>query len=266
MHTGRRSHCATIRSSTSGSRRSDGSQKTRHSTRPGRAKEAYYHWKSPELLEANSSGLVPTLVEKWSNKAITESINCIQYVDELAQARGSSAPAPLLPADPAERSRNRLWAERVNKRCCSPYYGVLVRTDDAGRREAHASLLAGLREFSAELVAGGGGGPFFNGKHTGLVDLTLLPWAWRFYVLPHYRGADFDIPKTDDLAPFHAYLEAMLAQPYVQETLPDSGRYLEHIAKYATSSARSKVANAVRRGVAAHDLDDELDGESGAEL
>jgi hypothetical protein len=36
----------------------------------------------------------------------------------------------------------------------------------------------------------------------------------------------------------------------VQRTLPDKERYLEHIGKYADGSARSKVANAVRRGVA----------------
>jgi glutathione S-transferase len=45
----------------------------------------------------------------------------------------------------------------------------------------------------------------------------------------------------------------------VQRTLPDKDRYLEHIKKYADGSARSKVANAVRRGVAAHEFDDDKD-------
>jgi ABC-type glycerol-3-phosphate transport system permease component len=45
----------------------------------------------------------------------------------------------------------------------------------------------------------------------------------------------------------------------VKRTLPDKERYLQHIAKYADSSARSKVANAVRRGAAAHEIDDEKD-------
>ena len=36
-------------------------------------------------------------------------------------------------------------------------------------------------------------------------------------------------------------------------------RYLEHIQKYADGSARSKVGNAVRRGVAAHEFDDIID-------
>ena len=45
----------------------------------------------------------------------------------------------------------------------------------------------------------------------------------------------------------------------VKRTLPDKNEYLEHIYKYADGSARSKVANAVRRGVSAHELDDKLD-------
>ena len=45
----------------------------------------------------------------------------------------------------------------------------------------------------------------------------------------------------------------------VRRTLPDRDRYLEHIGKYADSSARSKVANAVRRGVAAHEIEDDKD-------
>jgi glutathione S-transferase len=45
----------------------------------------------------------------------------------------------------------------------------------------------------------------------------------------------------------------------VKKTLPGKERYLEHIKKYADGSARSKVANAVRRGVTAHEIDDEKD-------
>jgi glutathione S-transferase len=51
----------------------------------------------------------------------------------------------------------------------------------------------------------------------------------------------------------------MLSLPPVQRTLPDPDRYLDHILKYADGSARSKVANAVRRGAAAHELDDAKD-------
>ena len=87
----------------------------------------------------------------------------------------------------------------------------------------------------------------------------MLPWAYRFYVFEHYRGPDFIIPQTNELEPYHEWYETVTSLESVQRTLPDKDRYLDHIMKYADGSARSKVANAVRRGVAAHELDDEKD-------
>lgn len=91
------------------------------------------------------------------------------------------------------------------------------------------------------------------------VDLTLIPWAYRYYVFESYRGPDFAIPHTKELEPYHEWYDHVMNLPSVQVTLPDKNRYLDHIGKYADGSARSKVANAVRRGAAAHELDDEKD-------
>jgi len=90
-------------------------------------------------------------------------------------------------------------------------------------------------------------------------DLALIPWAYRYYVFEHYRGPDFKIPQTQEMEPYHEWFDHVMNLESVKRTLPDKDRYLEHICKYADGSARSKVANAVRRGVAAHDFDDEKD-------
>jgi glutathione S-transferase len=83
------------------------------------------------------------------------------------------------------------------------------------------------------------------------VDLTLLPWAYRYYVFEHYRGPDYAIPTNrSSLDKYHEWFDYVLSLDSVRRTLPDKDRYLEHIGKYADGSARSKVANAVRRGVA----------------
>ena len=86
----------------------------------------WYHWKSPALLKANPQGMVPTLLEPASGRAVTESIVCIEFIDELAQANGSQAPT-LLPSDPFERARARVAADRMNKTVTSSYYRCLVR-------------------------------------------------------------------------------------------------------------------------------------------
>ena len=47
--------------------------------------------KSPALLAANPLGMVPTLLDETTGKAVGESLVCIQLIDEIAAANGGSA-------------------------------------------------------------------------------------------------------------------------------------------------------------------------------
>lgn len=230
----------------------------------GTGKEWWYHWKADELKRVNPSALVPTLIpvdfksgESDESKAVYESLVTIDFVDEISGAVGKDR---LVPSDPYEAARCRIWADKVNKECCSPYYGVLVRKDEAERKEHFDILIKGLSAFSDELVKTDGP-TFLAGGQLSNVDLALLPWAFRFYVFEHYRGDDYVISadRYPQLQPYLEWLDYVLSLDCVKRTLPDKEDYLIHIGKYADSSARSKVANAVRRGVAAHELDDDKD-------
>jgi glutathione S-transferase len=229
----------------------------------GTGREWYYHWKADELKRVNPSELVPTLVpidprtgEADESRAVWESLIAVDYVDAVSGATGRDRLNPQ--DDPYEAARCRLWAEKVNRECCSPYYGVLVRKDAKERREHFDQLLSGLKRFSDELKKTSG--PLFLAENQlSNVDVALIPWAYRYYVFEHYRGPAFVIPETTELEPYHEWYDAVMALDSVQRTLPDKDRYLDHIQKYADGSARSKVANAVRRGVAAHEFDDEKD-------
>jgi glutathione S-transferase len=180
---------------------------------------------------------------------------------------------------------------------------VLVRSDPAERLEAFARLLDGLRAFAKQGRANNallveqpgpgstpgrdaqpGGGFWGGGSSLGYVDCALLPYAYRLYVLEHYRGPAFAVPRpppgtagdagqqgrSTDAADeevalwawYHAWLAKCAALPHVKRTLPDQARYLAHVQKYAEGLARSKVGNAVRRGADAHAYDDKLDGDS----
>ena len=122
--------------------------------------------------------------------------------------------------------------------------------------EHFQKLVEGLTAFSKELKKTSGP-TFLANAQLSSVDLALIPWAFRYYVLEHYRGPEYKIPE--DLSAYHEWYDHVMNLDSVKRTLPDKDRYLEHIFKYADGSARSKVANAVRRGVAAHELDDEKD-------
>lgn len=136
--------------------------------------------------------------------------------------------------------------------------GVLVRKLDDERWEHFEKLLHGLCNFSKELEKTPGPTFLADGQLSN-VDLTLIPWAFRYYVLSHYRGPSYTIPISSDFAAYHRWYDHVMNLDSVKRTLPDKDKYLEHIFKYADGSARSKVANAVRRGVSAHELDDEKD-------
>jgi len=229
----------------------------------GTGKEWWYHWKAEELKRTNPSALVPTLIPVDTNtgapdesKVVYESIVCIDFIDQISKAVGKDR---LVPEDAYEQARCRVWAEKVNRECCSPYYGVLVRKKPEEQMEHFEKLLDGLRSFSSELEKTEG--PLFlEDNQLSNVDLTILPWAFRYYVFEHYRGEQFVLPKDDpSLKAYFDWYKHVINLDAVKRTLPDEDRYLIHIGKYADSSARSKVANAVRRGVAAHELDDKID-------
>lgn len=228
--------------------------------------ENWYHFKAPELIKHNPLGMVPTLVSEATfsgdttlgpmQPPVTESLVCIEFVDELANG-GTSA---IMPKCPYERARHRVAADRVNTQICSKYYHVLVRQDEGEQRAGFEQLLNGIAQFAGECT-GPDGGVFFAGKQTpGLVDYALFPWAHRLPVFEHYRGDDFAIPNnTPALMKYHEWLAAMTELPHVKKTCPNWDDYLAHIGRYADGSARSKVANAVRDGRDAHQYDDVKD-------
>lgn len=224
-------------------------------------REVPYHWiealdwhpngeykKHPTLLEKNPDGLIPTIFNE-SEGVVTESILCVQFVDEIP------APGPrLLPTDAFGRARARVEADWVNRRLCSPYYAVLVRKDWDERRSAFAGFLTELRRFCNELRQSGG--PFFFGDELSIVDIVFIPYACRLYALEHYRGPDFAVPRDDpDFEPFHRWCDAAFALPSVASTIPERQRYIDHVKKYADGVAKSKVGDAVRAGRTAHELE-----------
>jgi glutathione S-transferase len=115
----------------------------------GTGKEWYYHWKADELKRVNPSALVPTLIPLVlttttmdgttttttaataaathtdaiietpdESKAVFESLVAVDYIDAVSGATGQDR---LNPEDPFLVARCRIWAEKVNRDCCSPY-------------------------------------------------------------------------------------------------------------------------------------------------
>jgi glutathione S-transferase len=114
----------------------------------GSGHEWWYHWKAEELKRACPGALVPTLIPIDENtgkpdesKSVYESIITIEYIDAVSGATGKDR---LISEDPFFAARARIWADKVNRECCSTYYGILVRKEETERRENFKHLVKGL--------------------------------------------------------------------------------------------------------------------------
>jgi glutathione S-transferase len=95
----------------------------------GNSHEWHYHWKADELKRANPSALVPTVIpiittadgaaEPDESRAVYESVVVVEYVDAES---GADPRDRLVPSnDPYQAARCRIWTDKVNRECCSPY-------------------------------------------------------------------------------------------------------------------------------------------------
>lgn len=126
----------------------------------------------------------------------------------------------LVSEDLYEAARARVWADRVNRECCSPYYTILVRTEDEDRRTGYETLLAGLRAFSAEL-AKTPGPTFLAEGQLSTVDIALIPWAYRFYVFDTYRGPTYSLSRDDpNLENYWQWFDHVMNLPQVASQSP----------------------------------------------
>jgi glutathione S-transferase len=96
--------------------------------------EWYYHWKADELVRVNPSALVPTIIpldtmtnQPLEHQAVYESLVCVDYIDHIVRATsvndvgGKSKLTQIVPDDSYDMARCRIWADKVNRECCSPY-------------------------------------------------------------------------------------------------------------------------------------------------
>lgn len=112
------------------------------------------------LYEKNPLGKVPVLEE--GDFILPESRVIMEYLEERY-------PDPLLlPSDPVERARVRLWFERFDA-FSSPYYRVVF---EGGPVE---ELEAALTKLDTALSAS----PYLVGSRYSLADIAYVPWIIR---------------------------------------------------------------------------------------
>ncbi|GAB7353884.1 hypothetical protein MBLNU459_g4239t1 [Dothideomycetes sp. NU459] len=206
-----------------------------------------YH-KPESLLKLNPRGLVPTL--QYDNKPLFESTVICEFLEEAYPDHGPR----LLPQDPYERARTRIWTDFCTSRIIPAFHRFLQfqpASDTQGLEEARKEFLGHLKEFTKEMDTDG---PYFLGSEVSLIDLVVAPWAIRLWVFDHYKNG-LGIPEEgkggDDEATwarFQKWRKAVESRPSVRETTSEKEYYLPIYQRYADDKAQSELAKATRKG------------------
>ncbi|QMW43387.1 hypothetical protein G4B11_006757 [Aspergillus flavus] len=219
-----------------------------------------YH-KPQSLLSLNPRGLVPTLsclVKDGGVRAAKPLYESTVILEYLEEAYPDSSPR-LLPVDPYDRARVRIWIDYVTSRIIPAFHRFLQYQPKAGGEDPTAGLerlrqefLGHLKEWTREMHVDG---PFFLGDQITLPDLVLAPWAVRLWVFDEYKSGGLGIPAggnggEDELVwqRWRKWLKAVEDRRSVRETTSEKGYYLPVYKRYADNVAQSELAKATREG------------------
>lgn len=213
--------------------------------------------KPDSLLSLNPRGLVPTLscpIEPHP-RPLYESTVILEYLEEAYPLHTFH----LLPQDPYERARARIWIDYVTSRIIPSFHrslqyqpaeGIDLKNDeglDKNRREFLSHLKAWTKEMHPE-------GPFFLGPEISLPDLVLAPWAVRLWVFDEFKRG-LGIPVQGDggsdektWSRWRKWLAAVEDRKSVKETTSEKEYYLPIYKHYADNAAQSELAKATRAG------------------
>ncbi|KAJ5833086.1 Glutathione S-transferase/chloride channel C-terminal [Penicillium riverlandense] len=143
--------------------------------------------KPDSLLALNPRGLVPTLScpTSPSPRPLYESTVILEYLEDAYPGHGPR----LLPTDPYERARARIWIDYVTSRIIPAFHRFLqyqpTGPQDGGLDRARQEFLNHLKVWTKEMHSTG---PFFLGQELSAPDLVLAPWAVRLWVFDEFKG------------------------------------------------------------------------------
>ncbi|OAQ74890.1 glutathione-S-transferase theta, GST [Purpureocillium lilacinum] len=209
--------------------------------------------KEASFLAMNPRGLVPTLAvpvdaSGQKQKPLFESSIISEYLDEAYADEGKHGPS-LLPKEPYEKARARLWIDHISTRIIPAFYKLLQHTPEKpySIEQARDELHGHIRAFTEQMDPTG---PWFLGDQISLVDISLAPWAKRLWLIDHYKPGGLGIPKDGDnvWGRWKTWMDAVENRESVKATWSADERYLAAYKRYADDTTNSLVGQATRQG------------------
>ncbi|KAJ7287104.1 glutathione-S-transferase [Mycena rebaudengoi] len=198
---------------------------------PYRYNEVNPYNKDKHLLDINPRGLVPAV--EYHGKALYESIIICEFLEDAYPNHGPA----LLPADPYLRGYARIWIDFFGKSFLPTFLRLLQSQDPEAQGLALEEMYTALRTLAAEIK-----GPYFLGEEFSLVDVAIMPWIARDYILRDYRK----FKREDVSAKWKEYADHVEKRKSLVNTKSD--KYLPMFARYLSDEAQSEGAKAIRAG------------------
>ncbi|KAJ6491786.1 glutathione-S-transferase [Mycena vitilis] len=200
---------------------------------PYQYKEVNPYKKEKHFLDINPKGLVPAV--EYHGKALYESLVLCEFFEDEYPDRKPS----ILPGDAYNKAYARIWVDFVGKAFVPAFMRTMQAQDKATQEEARTELYEALRKFSAEVK-----GPYFLGDEFSLVDIAIVPWITRDYILAEHRG----YKRRDVSAEWKRYAGHVEQRASVLKTKSDKDKYADIYGRYLRDEAQSEAAKAIRAG------------------
>lgn len=178
--------------------------------------------KPADFKAISPSGKVPVL--KQGNRRVWESTIINEYLEEAFPN------PPLLPQDPFQRARARIWINFADTRLFTATGKLLYLSQNAQQQaEAKQQLIEHLRFMEEGLQQGSENSPYWMGSAIGLVDFTFYPVFEQWVVLEQFR----DMPFPPELRHLKRWWEAVAERKSVRAIAKAPEFYLERYGQLA---------------------------------
>ncbi|EKM53396.1 uncharacterized protein PHACADRAFT_259750 [Phanerochaete carnosa HHB-10118-sp] len=200
---------------------------------PYQYKEVNPYKKERHFLDINPKGLVPAV--EYKGKALYESLVLCEFLEDAYPTYKPN----LLPSDPFERNYARIWLDYISKSIVPAFFRLIQAQTSEKRQEALAEWNKALTQFAEKIK-----GPYFLGEEFSLVDVAIVPWIVRDYIVAENRGF-----KRDDVgSKWIEYAARLEKRDSVSKTSSDKEHYAEIYGRYLRDEAQSEAAKATRAG------------------
>jgi len=201
------------------------------------------------LLDAAKSDLIFDLapfaqvpVIQHNSVTLYDSTAINEYLEESEDFAGKRK---LLPIDPSQKGHARAIIEYFNHQVVPLFYYILLKQTTEEQDKAKQRLLEKLKFLNTVLKnRPPNSSYYFVGKMYSLVEVTLLPFFERLFVLEHYRN--FKIPCTSDYHHLLRWFAHCRMQSSFRKCTPPTKKILEYFAAYADGTINTVLANDYR--------------------